>query len=83
MPTPPGSAHPVAGLRRRLPRFPSRMFWTFSDQALSSVTNAALAIVVARSVDSERFGAFALALVRVDGLTSTTFPHTAALLLSE
>ena len=27
--------------------------------------------------------AFALALVRVDGLTSTTFPHTAALLLSE
>jgi cobalt-zinc-cadmium efflux system outer membrane protein len=27
--------------------------------------------------------AFALALARVDGLTSTTFPHTTALLLSE
>jgi O-antigen/teichoic acid export membrane protein len=40
----------------------SRIFWTFSDQALSSLTNAALAIVVARTVSKGDFGAFALAL---------------------
>ncbi len=37
--------------------------WTFADQALSSLTNAALAIVVARSVDTWAFGAFSLALI--------------------
>lgn len=39
----------------------SRMLWTFADQALSSLTNAALAIVVARSVSKDDFGAFGLA----------------------
>jgi O-antigen/teichoic acid export membrane protein len=38
-----------------------RISWSIVDQALSSLTNAALAIVVARSVDAEGFGAFALA----------------------
>jgi O-antigen/teichoic acid export membrane protein len=41
----------------------SRMLWTFADQALSSLTNAALAIVVAKSVGKDDFGAFALALL--------------------
>jgi O-antigen/teichoic acid export membrane protein len=41
----------------------SRMLWTFADQALSSLTNFALAIVVARSVSKDDFGAFALALL--------------------
>lgn len=41
----------------------SRMFWTFADQALSSLTNAAVAIVVARSVIPNDFGAFSLALL--------------------
>jgi O-antigen/teichoic acid export membrane protein len=41
----------------------SRVVWTFADQALSSLTNAALAVVVAKSVSSTEFGAFSLALV--------------------
>jgi O-antigen/teichoic acid export membrane protein len=41
----------------------NRMLWTFADQGLSSLTNAALAIVVARTVSSSDFGAFSLALV--------------------
>ena len=41
----------------------SRVFWTFADQALSSLTNAALALVVAKSVSKNEFGAFSLALV--------------------
>jgi O-antigen/teichoic acid export membrane protein len=40
-----------------------RFFWTFADQGLSSLTNAALAIMVARTVDRSDFGAFSLALV--------------------
>ena len=39
-----------------------RIVWTFADQALSSLTNAALAIVVARTVASGDFGAFAITL---------------------
>ena len=58
----PGDLAPtdIAGARGRQGR---RAFWTFSDQALSSLTNAALAIVVARSVGEHAFGAFALALL--------------------
>jgi O-antigen/teichoic acid export membrane protein len=41
----------------------SRVFWTFADQALSSLTNAALALVVANAVSRSEFGAFSLALV--------------------
>jgi O-antigen/teichoic acid export membrane protein len=40
-----------------------RVIWTFADQALSSLTNAALAIVVAKAVSKDEFGAFSLALV--------------------
>ncbi|WP_346621232.1 hypothetical protein [Blastococcus montanus] len=38
-----------------------RAFWVISDQALSSLANAALTIVVARTVSAEGYGAFALA----------------------
>ena len=41
----------------------SRILWTFSDQALSSLTNFALVIVVAKSVDPSDFGSFSLAMV--------------------
>lgn len=40
-----------------------RALWSFGDQALSSLTNAALSIVVAREVGQASFGAFSLALV--------------------
>ena len=45
---------PSGGARRR-------MVWTVADQGLSSITNFALAVLVARSVDVEGFGAFAIA----------------------
>jgi O-antigen/teichoic acid export membrane protein len=38
-----------------------RAFWNLVDQGLSSLTNAALSVVVARSVDELDFGGFALA----------------------
>lgn len=40
-----------------------RALWTFFDQALSSLTNFGLAIVVARMVTKDEFGAFSLALI--------------------
>jgi O-antigen/teichoic acid export membrane protein len=40
-----------------------RALWTFVDQALSSLTNFGLAIVVARTVSEDAFGAFSLALI--------------------
>ncbi|HST82493.1 MAG TPA: hypothetical protein VLL08_12225 [Kineosporiaceae bacterium] len=45
----------------------SRMLWTFADQAVSSLTNFALAIVVAKSVTKDDFGAFALAALTTFG----------------
>jgi O-antigen/teichoic acid export membrane protein len=39
-----------------------RAVWTLVDQAVSSLTNAALALVVARSVGGADFGAFSVAL---------------------
>jgi O-antigen/teichoic acid export membrane protein len=57
--SPPG-AEPVppasGGLR-------GRAAWTLADQALSSLTNFGLAILVARSVSAEAFGAFSIALL--------------------
>jgi O-antigen/teichoic acid export membrane protein len=41
----------------------SRILWTFADQGLSSLTNAGLSIVVARTVSDDNFGAFSLALL--------------------
>lgn len=38
----------------------ARAGWNLADQALSSLTNAALSIMVARSVDAHAFGAFAV-----------------------
>ena len=38
----------------------SRVGWNVADQALSSLTNAALSVLVARSVDAHSFGAFAV-----------------------
>lgn len=38
-----------------------RAGWGLADQAVSSITNAVLAILVARSVDASSFGAFGLA----------------------
>lgn len=40
-----------------------RAAWTLVDQAISSFTNAGLAILVARSVDAPTFGAFGIGLV--------------------
>lgn len=40
---------------------PARTQWTLADQALSSLTNAAVTVVVARSLPPRTFGAFALA----------------------
>ncbi|MFI7586448.1 hypothetical protein ACIB24_05180 [Spongisporangium articulatum] len=59
-----GEAPPSGGGRRAL--------WTFADQALSSLTNAVLSVVVALLVSSSDFGAFSLALLTfsfVVGLT--------------
>lgn len=62
---PAGAGMPVAG-----PRTPPdgstlrrRAAWTLADQALSSLTNAGLAVVVARSVTETAFGAFSIALL--------------------
>ncbi|GAA4840691.1 hypothetical protein GCM10023201_33470 [Actinomycetospora corticicola] len=56
----------MAALRLRRPSGPSRAlvgraFWNLVDQAISSVTNAALSVVVARSVGELDFGGFAVA----------------------
>lgn len=53
---PPEPLPPRAGLRQRAG-------WTLGDQVLSSGTNAALSIVIARSVDASGFGAFSVAFV--------------------
>src|SRR5664280_228888 len=39
----------------------SRAFWSVADQVVSSVTNAVLSFLVARSVSASAFGAFAVA----------------------
>jgi O-antigen/teichoic acid export membrane protein len=41
----------------------TRLGWGIADQAISSITNFALGIVVARSLDAADFGAFSLAWV--------------------
>jgi O-antigen/teichoic acid export membrane protein len=44
--------------RRTIARLARRAGWNVADQALSSASNLALALLVARAVDSEAFGAF-------------------------
>lgn len=51
----------AAGLRSAFRGATRRAGWGLTDQALSSVTNFALSIAVARSVDAAQFGAFGLA----------------------
>jgi O-antigen/teichoic acid export membrane protein len=45
----------------KIPMIARRAGWNLVDQAISSVTNAALSILVARSVDDAAFGGFAVA----------------------
>lgn len=45
----------------RLPRLVGRAGWNLADQAILSLTNLGLSLLVARSVDSTAFGAFSLA----------------------
>lgn len=62
----PADAAPVgrrAGIRQRLRQAASRLGWGVADQAVSSVTNAAVSIYVARELGAVQFGAFGLAYV--------------------
>ena len=52
-----GVVHP-AGRRRAVAKLARRASWNVIDQALSSLSNLALSVLVARSVDSEAYGAF-------------------------
>jgi O-antigen/teichoic acid export membrane protein len=65
-----GGVGGATSVRSRVPanvrsafRSASRLGWGFADQALSSLTNFALGIIVARSVSTDDLGAFGLALV--------------------
>ncbi|WP_369140773.1 hypothetical protein [Modestobacter versicolor] len=49
---------PPAGRRGKVAKLAKRASWNVVDQALSSLSNLALSVLVARSVDSEAFGAF-------------------------
>lgn len=53
---PAAAAHHAAGLRA----VAARAGWNLADQALTSFTNALLSILIARSVDANAFGAFAI-----------------------
>ncbi len=52
------AAHDTAGSTRRLA---ARMGWSLGDQALNSLTNFALGLIVARSLAPADFGAFSIA----------------------
>jgi hypothetical protein len=54
----------LAALRKAVPRSATgRLGWGIADQAVSSITNLALGIIVARSLGAADFGAFSLAWV--------------------
>jgi O-antigen/teichoic acid export membrane protein len=53
-------AQPASGLLRRAL---GRLGWGVADQAVSSITNAAISIYAARSLPAAEFGAFSLAYV--------------------
>lgn len=70
----PGAVHAGAGRHRRNRRLPSalsrtlgatagRVSWGLADQGVSSITNFAVGIVVARSLGTVEFGIFSLAWV--------------------
>lgn len=48
-----------AGIRGRLRQTASRLGWGVADQAVSSVTNAAVSIYAARELGAVQFGALA------------------------
>jgi len=52
-----------AELRQRLGQSAGRLSWGLADQAVSSLTNAAMSIYVARELGAVQFGAFSLAYV--------------------
>lgn len=52
-----------ADLRQRLRQSVGRVTWGLADQAVSSLTNAAMSIYVARELGAVQFGAFSLAYV--------------------
>ena len=59
----PGHASTLARRARSLRPFASRFSWGLVDQALASFTNFVLGLFIARSVTTDEFGAFSLALV--------------------
>jgi O-antigen/teichoic acid export membrane protein len=58
----PETARPT-GLTRRVQEITRRFGWGVSDQAVSSLTNSAVSIYVARELGAVQFGAFSLAYV--------------------
>jgi O-antigen/teichoic acid export membrane protein len=58
-----------------------RAGWSFADQAISSLTNLALAVVVARSVDETSFGGFAVAFTTFALLIGVNRALTGSVLL--
>jgi O-antigen/teichoic acid export membrane protein len=56
-------SHGLSGLLRRLHGKARRFGWGVVDQAVSSLTNAAVSIYVARELGAVQFGAFSLAYV--------------------
>jgi O-antigen/teichoic acid export membrane protein len=58
---PPASGEGPTGLRRGAIRMAGRAGWALLDQGISSFTNFALGVLIARSVAAIEFGAFSLA----------------------
>lgn len=54
-------AEAAAGIRHKAGRLAGRAGWALADQAISSFTNFALGVLIARSVSATEFGAFSLA----------------------
>jgi O-antigen/teichoic acid export membrane protein len=54
-------AEPPGGVRRGAIRLAGRAGWALTDQGISSFTNFALGVLIARSVSADDFGAFTLA----------------------
>lgn len=54
---------PALAARKSRRTLGSQAGWTAVDQAISSINNAALTLLVARSVDAKSFGAFGVAFV--------------------
>src|SRR5262249_26020055 len=53
----------ASGLRQRLRQSAGRLSWGLADQAVSSLTNSAISIYIARELGAVQFGAFSVAYV--------------------